>query len=157
MLSKAVDLLEAEHPEAARVLVEGELDGLAYFAFPEAHWKTNPLERLNKELRRRVRSVGLFPDGDSVIRLLGALLVEQDDEWRAADRRYLSAESMALLQQPSTRRDRQSVLGGDTQEPNGKGHLGESCPESGTPHFTSLAFIWERRTRKKRDDCAYDQ
>ena len=104
-LNKAVDLLEAKHPEAARVLVEGELDVLAYFAFPKAHWKkirsTNPLERLNKELRRRVRSVGLFPDEDSVIRLLGALLVEQDDEWRAADRRYLSAESMALLQQPS--------------------------------------------------------
>lgn len=55
MLSKAVDLLEAKHPEAARVPVEGELDILAY-AFPEAHWKTNPLERLNKELRRRVRS-----------------------------------------------------------------------------------------------------
>ena len=107
-LSRAVELLEAKHPRAAELLVEAETEVLAYFAFPKAHWtkirSTNPLERLNKELRRRVRSVGLFPDEASVIRLLGALLVEQDDEWRAADRRYLSAESMALLQQPSEKR-----------------------------------------------------
>lgn len=102
-LSKAVDLLEAKHHRAAQLLIDAETDVLAYFDFPKAHWtkirSTNPLERLNKELRRRVRAVGLFPDEASVIRLLGSLLVEQDDEWRAADRRYLSAESMALLQQ----------------------------------------------------------
>ena len=91
-LSKAVDLLEEKHSAAAELLVGAEDDVLAYFAFPQDHWRqirsTNPLERLNKELRRRVRAVGLFPDEASVLRLLGSILVEQDDEWRVASRRY---------------------------------------------------------------------
>ena len=100
-LSKAVELLADKHPAAAELLIDAEDDVLAYFAFPQDHWRqirsTNPLERLNKELRRRVRAVGLFPDEASVLRLLGSILVEQDDEWRVADRRYFSASSMAQL------------------------------------------------------------
>ena len=100
-LNKAVSLLQEKHPAAAELLIDAEDEVLAYYAFPQDHWKkirsTNPLERLNKELRRRVRVVGLFPDEASVIRLLGSILVEQDDEWRVADRRYLSAGSMAQL------------------------------------------------------------
>jgi len=100
-LGRAVELLATKHPRAARLLTDAEADVLAYFAFPQAHWRqirsTNPLERLNKELRRRVRAVGLFPNEASVIRLLGAMLMEQDDEWRIG-RRYFSARSMALLQ-----------------------------------------------------------
>lgn len=83
-----------------RVLASHD-DVLAYFAFPEPHWRkirsTNPLERLNKELKRRTGAIGLFPDEGSVIRLLGAILVEQDDEWRVAPRRYFSADSMKPL------------------------------------------------------------
>ena len=100
-LAKAVELLEEKHPAAAELLLDAEDDVLAYFAFPQDHWRqirsTNPLERLNKELRRRVRAVGLFPDEASVLRLLGSILVEQDDEWRVATRRYFSASSMAQL------------------------------------------------------------
>jgi len=101
-LNKAVELLADKHPDAAELLIAAEDEVLAYFAFPQAHWRqirsTNPLERLNKELRRRVRAIGIFPDEASVIRLLGSILVEQDDEWREAQRRYFSAQSMAQLE-----------------------------------------------------------
>ena len=108
-LNKAVDLLSEKHSAAAELLIAAEDDVLAYFAFPQDHWKkirsTNPLERINKELRRRVRAIGLFPDETSVIRLLGAILVEQDDEWRVASRRYFSASSMAQLEMMDRKED----------------------------------------------------
>ncbi len=69
--------------------------------FPRAHWtkiwSTSPLERLNKEVRRRARVVGIFPNEASVIRLVGAVLADIHDEWQASDHRYLSEGSMALL------------------------------------------------------------
>lgn len=102
-LRQAASTLEDKYAKVARLLEDAEDDVLAYFHFPESHWRqirsTNPLERLNKELRRRVRVVGIFPTQASVLRLVGMLLVEQDDEWKVSSRRYFSVRSMAKLQQ----------------------------------------------------------
>jgi len=100
-MDKALEAMEQKWPRAAALAQRAEEDVLAYFSFPQAHWRqirsTNPLERLNKELRRRERAVGIFPTRESVLRLLGMMLVEQDDEWKVG-RRYFSTTSMAQLQ-----------------------------------------------------------
>ena len=76
---------------------------LAYMNFPEKHWRqlhsTNPLERQNREIRRRTDVVGIFPNPASALRLVTMLLIEQNDEW-AVNKRYFSLESMALLKSP---------------------------------------------------------
>jgi transposase-like protein len=103
-LMEVVTAMSSRWQKAAEVLERAEDDILAYMAFPQKHWtriySTNPLERLNKEVKRRTNVVGVFPDQPSVIRLAGSILMEFDDEWQAADRRYFSLETMRELTHP---------------------------------------------------------
>lgn len=105
-MTKAIAVLEKQHPEAAKVVREGEDDVLTFMTFPQAHWRqirsTNPLERLNREIRRRTDVVGIFPNDAAALRLIGMVLSEQNDEW-AVGRRYFSLESMKLLEEPGVR------------------------------------------------------
>ncbi len=94
-------MLARSHPKVAAMMADAREDLLAFTGFPVAHWKkiwsTNPLERLNKEVKRRTDVVGVFPNPAALLRLAGAVLVEAHDEWAATDRRYLSENSMAQL------------------------------------------------------------
>ena len=97
-LDRVVDQLQGRFAEVATALVDMAPDLLAFTAFPKEHWRqtwsNNPQERLNKELRRRTDVVGIFPNRAAVIRLVGAVLAEQNDEWLVA-RRYMSPELLA--------------------------------------------------------------
>ena len=84
----------------ARLLLEAEDELLAFMAFPRDHWSklrsTNPLERVNREIGHRSDVVGIYPNDAALVRLAGALLIEQNDEWLVG-RRYLSEESLAAV------------------------------------------------------------
>ena len=96
--------LERQFPAVAMPLRDAREEITAFADFPQAHWRkiwsTNPLERLNKEVKRRTDVVGIFPNDQSLLRLASCVLIEAHDEWQVSDRRYLSEASMALLSPP---------------------------------------------------------
>ena len=100
-LGEVVRMLEDRFPDIATMLNDAAEDLLAFTAFPQTHWRkiwsTNPLERVNGEIKRRTNVVGIFPNDASVARLVTAVVLETHDEWAVAERRYLSEESMAKL------------------------------------------------------------
>ena len=94
-------MLGRSHPKVAAMLTDAEPDLLAFASFPRRHWRqiwsTNPLERVNKEIKRRTDVVGVFPNAAALLRLAGSVLIEQHDEWEAGERRYFSEASMLEL------------------------------------------------------------
>jgi transposase-like protein len=102
-MAEVVAAMKPRWPKAAAVLTKGENEVLTYTTFPMEHWtriySTNPLERLNREVKRRTDVVCVFPDADSVLRLVGSILIEVHDEWQAG-RRCFSLDSMRKLREP---------------------------------------------------------
>jgi putative transposase len=114
---KTRDEFAARFPKLGPLMDQAKAEVLAFTAFPRPHWRkiwsTNPLERVNKEIKRRSRVVGIFPNTAAVIRLVGAILIDMHDEWIAGDRRYLSEGSMAKLYETSDTGDIAAIEGGE--------------------------------------------
>jgi putative transposase len=112
--------LGRQFPAVEAMLREAATDVCAFAAFPIAHWKkvwsTNPLERVNKEIKRRTNVVGIFPNEAGVLRLAGSILLEVHDEWQIAERRYLSEASMAKLYESDNDGAETKEVGPNTKE-----------------------------------------
>jgi transposase-like protein len=103
---KVADQLRLKLPKLANFLDEAEPDVLAYMTFPAVHraklHSTNPIERLNGEIKRRTDVVGIFPNEEAIVRLVGAILLEQNNEWAVQRARYMTLETIAPLSDDPT-------------------------------------------------------
>lgn len=100
---ETADRMRERFPKLGELMDTAETDVLAFMGFPKEHWRqlasTNPLERFNKEIKRRAYVIGIFPNDGAIIRLTGALAIEQTEEWHLT-RRYMSQESLSRVLQP---------------------------------------------------------
>src|SRR5512133_3095826 len=103
---RVADQIRPKVPKLAALMDEAEPDVLAYMSFPPQHrtklHSTNPLERLNGEIKRRTEVVGIFPNEASIVRLVGAILLEQNDEWAVQRARYMTLDTIAPMREDLT-------------------------------------------------------
>ena len=101
--NETTERLRERFATLGELMDEAEHDVLAFTGFPKEHWKqiarTNPIERVNKEIKRRANVIGIFPNDASIMRLVGTLVVEQTEEWHIT-RRYMSYDSVAKVVKP---------------------------------------------------------
>ena len=101
---RVTEMLRKQFPAAVPVMDAATGDVLAFLHFPQEHWRkiwsTNPLERLNKEIKRRTNVVGIFPNDAAIVRLVGSQLLEQQEEWQLERRRFFSEATMAKIPEP---------------------------------------------------------
>jgi hypothetical protein len=152
-------MLGRQFPKVETMLREVAEDITAFADFPVAHWKriwsTNPLERVNKEIKRRTDVVGVFPNPEALLRLAGCVLIEVHDEWQVAERRYPSEGSMALIdtvtsEQPTPELTKEAATA----------ELIASLARPAKPHTTTPAVtpsggtspLAARRTRRRLED-----
>jgi transposase-like protein len=117
-LGSIADKLGRQFPQVEQMLLDAAPDITAFASFPPSHWRrvwsTNPLERVNGEIKRRADVAGIFPNEAAILRLVGAVLLETHDEWQIAERRYLSEGSMAAIyamnHEPEVTHDRRALL-----------------------------------------------
>src|SRR4051794_31448485 len=132
-------MLGRQFPQVEEMLREAEDDLLAFTGFPVSHWKkiwsTNPLERLDKEIKRRTDVVGVCLNPEALLRLAGAVLVEAHDEWQVCHRRNPSEGSMARLNRPTQAYEEvaQPALMASWSNPQKTPRTGRVAPPGGTP------------------------
>jgi putative transposase len=115
--TRVTEMLRKQFPTAVPVMEAARDDVLAFLHFPQEHWRkiwsTNPLERLNKEIKRRTNVVGIFPNDAAITRLVGSQLLEQQEEWQLERQRFFSEATIAKIPDPE---EPLELMGGDQAE-----------------------------------------